>query len=48
MAIVWPVLIYTMIGDPVIYNGWRHLYFVYGPFVVFGARALQVLSLIHI
>ncbi len=42
MAIVWPVLIYTMIGDPVIYNGWRHLYFVYGPFVVFGARALQV------
>ena len=44
LVFVWPILIYTMLCDPVIYNGWRHLYFVYGPFVVFGIRALKLLA----
>ena len=41
---VWPVLAYTIVRDPVIYNGWRHFYFIYGPFVIMGMRAFAALS----
>ncbi len=41
LVFVWPILIYTILCDPVIYNGWRHFYFIYGPFVILGMRALQ-------
>lgn len=34
-------VVYTMLGNPTIYNGWRHFYFIYGVVVilaVFGIR----------
>ena len=40
---VLPVLA-AMLLDFALYNGWRHLYFLYAPFVLLAARGLQALA----
>lgn len=35
--------LYATFGNPTIYNGWRHFYFLFGPFLIFAVYAVKVL-----
>ncbi len=38
-------LFYAVLAQPLMYNGWRHFYFLYGPIVAFAALGLRLLYL---
>lgn len=40
ISFLFPIL-YIMIARPIIYNGWRHVFFVYAPFALIAAVGLQ-------
>lgn len=42
LALYLPIL-YIIIARPIIYNGWRHVFFVYAPFALIAALGLQYL-----
>lgn len=41
-TMLWLVpLLYAVLGQPTMYNGWRHFYFIYGPMLVLAAFGLD-------
>lgn len=44
-SLLWIVpLVYAVVGQPTMYNGWRHFYFLYGPMLVLAAYGLGRLA----
>ncbi|MCE5342608.1 MAG: hypothetical protein LLF96_03350 [Eubacteriales bacterium] len=44
-TLLWTLpLLYTLLAQPVLYNGWRHNYFLYGPMLALAAYGLHTLS----
>lgn len=44
-TLLWTVpLSYAVLGKPVLYNGWRHFYFLYGPMLALAAYGLSTLT----
>jgi hypothetical protein len=44
-TLLWTVpLLYAVLGKPVLYNGWRHFYFLYGPMLALAAYGLRALA----
>jgi len=40
---IWTFLLYAMIRQPILYNSWRHLYFLYGPMLILAVAAVRFL-----
>ena len=43
LVLLFAPLAYAVVAQPLMYNGWRHFYFLYGPIVAFAALGLQLL-----
>lgn len=43
MVILGAPLLYAVAAQPLMYNGWRHFYFLYGPIVGFAALGIRML-----
>ncbi|NLO62017.1 MAG: hypothetical protein GX099_01135 [Clostridiaceae bacterium] len=41
MVYIWVFLLFVMIKRPILYNSWRHLYFLYGPMIVLAVGAAK-------
>jgi hypothetical protein len=40
---IWTFLLFAIIRRPILYNSWRHLYFLYGPMLVLAVAAVRFL-----
>jgi hypothetical protein len=40
---IWTFLLYALIRRPILYNSWRHLYFLYGPMLILAVGAVRFL-----
>ena len=40
---IWTFLLFAMIRQPILYNSWRHLYFLYGPMLILAVAAMRFL-----
>lgn len=40
---IWTFLLFAIIRQPILYNSWRHLYFLYGPMLILAVAAVRFL-----
>ena len=40
---IWTFLLFAIIRRPILYNSWRHLYFLYGPMLILAVAAVRFL-----
>ena len=40
---IWTFLLFAIIRRPILYNSWRHLYFLYGPMLILAVGAVRFL-----
>ncbi len=40
---IWTFLLFAMIRQPILYNSWRHFYFLYGPMLILAVAAVRFL-----
>lgn len=43
LLFVWLPLVFAMVNRSNLYNGWRHFYFIYGPFVILAMSGIHYL-----
>jgi len=43
LVFIWTFLLFAMIRRPILYNSWRHLYFLYGPMLILAVAAVRFL-----
>ena len=43
MIFIWTFLLFAIIRRPILYNSWRHLYFLYGPMLILAVAAVRFL-----
>lgn len=43
MLFVWVPLIFAFIKTPILYNSWRHFYFIYGPLLILAVGGLKAI-----
>lgn len=41
IVFIWTFLLFAMIRRPILYNSWRHLYFLYGPMLILAVGAVK-------